>query len=76
MEKLYYQKALAPTVLVVAAVSRFHDGKGDWAAYIDAVKGHSHDSEFIYVVKNGTKLSHELASFLFPDLAQKYTWRV
>ena len=65
-------RAFGPRVLVVATVT---EGVNHWAAYIDAVPGISHKNERQAVAENGIKIHREIAEFLFPDLAQKYTWR-
>jgi hypothetical protein len=54
--------ALAKHVLVVAV----DDESGEWAAYIDAVKGRNHETESEEVARTGTKLPKEIAEILFP----------
>jgi len=56
-------KALDSRVIVVAVEGY----AGDWAAYIGAVEGRDHEEEWKEVERNGTKLSRELAEFLFPE---------
>ena len=51
-----------------------HDGTL-WTAYIGAVPGERHEEEYKSVMENGTKLSKNLATYLFPELAEKYEWR-
>ena len=63
--------ALDCRVLVVAAEGYC----GDWAAYIGAVEGNSHDEEWEDVLHHGAKLPEKVAVVLFPDFAEKYTWR-
>jgi len=70
MRKAYNYKALGQRVLAVAVVNYRDDAKSevfDWAAYIDAVPGESHDNEYIKVSEYGSKLSPELGLFLFPE---------
>lgn len=55
-------KPLDTHVIVVAA----EGGAGEWAAYIGAVPGKKHADEWQEVLRHGTKLSRELAEFLFP----------
>ena len=50
-------------VLVVAK----EGGYGDWAAYVGAVPGENHRTEWPEVSINGSKLSEELVRLLFPD---------
>ena len=63
--------ALDCRVLAVASEGYF----GDWSAYIGAVAGLNHDKEWKDVLDHGAKLSEEVAKILFPDFAEKYTWR-
>ena len=56
-------KALDCRVLVVAVEGYAHD----WAAYIGAVEGKNHNEEVEEVARHGSKLSRELAEFLFPQ---------
>lgn len=65
-------RALDRQVLIVAVVNTI---VGDWSAYIGAVPGECHEDEYEEVAAYGTKLSKELATVLFPDLAKKYKWR-
>jgi hypothetical protein len=41
--------------------------EGTWAAYIDAVAGVNHDYEKDVVLRNGDKLTEELAIAIFPE---------
>ena len=61
-EKRKDWKALDRRVLVVAVEGYAHD----WAAYIGAVEGKNHVEEVEEVARHGSKLSRELAEFLFP----------
>lgn len=63
---------LATEVLVVASVNV---PVGDWAAYIDAVHGESHEKEWHNVKRMGSKLSQHIAEAIFPELKEKYRWR-
>ena len=65
-------KALSARVLVVATVN---EHVGDWASYIDAVPGQCHELEFEEVAHTGAKVSKDLATLLFPTIAEKYRWR-
>ena len=47
----------------------------DWAAYIGAVKGDDHATEWQEVLKHGTKLRKDIAEVIFPWWAKNYTWR-
>lgn len=47
----------------------------DWAAYIGAVEGVNHTSEWQHVADFGTKLPQEVAEVLFPTFAKRFTWR-
>ena len=64
-------KALDIHVLVVASEGYC----GDWAAYIGAVDGDSHDFEWQEVLDHGSKLSEKVAEVLFPDFAKEFSWR-
>lgn len=55
-------RALGRQVLVVAVPGQI----GDWAAYIGAVPGVSHEKEVGEVAMHGDKLTKALASILFP----------
>lgn len=46
----------------------------DWAAYIGVIK-YSHEKESPMVALNGTKISHEIAKIMFPDVENNYIWR-
>lgn len=47
---------------------------GDWAAYIGAVEGESHEHEWREVKAHGTKLRREVAELLFPEF-KGLNWR-
>ncbi len=47
---------------------------GDWAAYIGAIPGFDHDSEWQAVYKHGSKLPENLAKILFPEF-HDLEWR-
>jgi len=68
-------RALDKRVLVVACVTKFPDGGGDWAAYIGAVAGTRHSDEWEEVRAYGSKLYEGFAALLFPEFAKKYRWR-
>ena len=70
MPRIEY-KALAQRVLAVAV----EGNAGDWSAYIDAVPGNRHDDEYLEVKDNGEKLPEAVAKILFPDWANRFTWR-
>ena len=63
--------SLASRVLAVATLGDIED----WTAYVDAVRGESHDNEVMEVTKYGEKLPFEIAKILFPEIAAKYKWR-
>ncbi len=71
-EKIVRRIALSKRVLAIAIVN---DEIKDWAAYIDAVPGVSHDREKDEVGRTGTKLSFQLAKVLFPEVARDHKWR-
>jgi len=71
MDKQIRYKALDMKVLVVAVEGAVKD----WACYIGAVKGENHEREFMQVAQHGTKISEKMATMLFPDFANKFTWR-
>jgi hypothetical protein len=71
-EKIIQKCSLDKRVIAVAIVN---DEIKDWAAYIDAVPGVSHDREKDEVGRTGTKLSYQLAKVLFPGVAREYKWR-
>jgi len=64
--------ALAQKVL---AVAKSNDDIGDWAAYIDAVPGDDHETEYMNVARHGDKLPENVAKLLFPGFTEKYKWR-
>lgn len=43
---------------------------GDWAAYIGAVPGNSHENEWPEVAASGSKLPESVANALFPHFAR------
>ena len=49
--------------VIVAAQTRI---EGTWKAYISAVPGISHETEFDSVLRNGTEISEHIARVLFP----------
>lgn len=65
-------KALACKVIAVASVNT---DVGDWAVYVDAVPGIKHSDEWEAVARVGDKVSEGVAAALWPDLAEKYTYR-
>jgi hypothetical protein len=56
-------KPLDRKVLVVAKEGSI----GDWACYIGAVDGQSHESEYTNVLQFGSKLPQSIAEILFPS---------
>ncbi len=64
-EPMYDRIALGRQVLVVA-VTRV---EGKWAAYIGAVPGTYHDTEWRAVRENGDKLQEVIARAIFPTWA-------
>ncbi|GAG81689.1 unnamed protein product [marine sediment metagenome] len=62
MKRRIQYKALDSKVLVVAKEGH----AGDWAAYIGAVPGYSHDAEWREVASDGSKLPESVARILFP----------
>jgi len=64
--------ALNSRVLAVAIVNIL---AGDWSAYVGAVEGMSHKTEFQSVADTGSKLQYELAKIMFPTVATRYRWR-
>lgn len=71
MEKRVSIIALDSKVLVVAVEGTVLD----WAAYIGAVQGEDHDSEWQQVRDHGSKLTKEIAEFLFPEFAKEFAYR-
>ncbi len=63
--------ALSPRVLCVALKGEVDD----WAAYVDAVAGHSHVNEAEEVARRGAKIPRWMAERLFPSMAKAYSWR-
>ena len=47
----------------------------DWAAYVGATMGDSHEREFQDVARRGTKLPYGVARVLFPDFDRDFIWR-
>ena len=70
--KNFMYRVLDTKVIAVAVVTK---GTDDWSAYIGAVEGKHHDSEWRKVAEKGSKITHDLARILFPDFNRKYTWR-
>ena len=65
-------RVLDTKVIAVAA----QGGRGDdWSAYIGAVAGKNHDSEWKKVLEEGSKLNQKIAEALFPLWAETYQWR-
>jgi len=62
--KIITHKALACHVLAVAVEGEIND----WAAYIDAVDGVSHEREAQRVIAGGMKLPVSVAGAIFPAL--------
>jgi len=65
-ERKVVWKALDQKVIVVA-VEGYAD---DWAAYIGAVKGEDHETEWEEVKDHGSKLAREVAELLFPQFRE------
>jgi len=63
--------ALDRKVLTVAIEGEVED----WAAYIGAVPGNSHQHESEEVARHGTKLPFDVAKALFPDFHRRFRWR-
>lgn len=57
--------------VIAVAVEGTH---GDWAAYVGAVAGLSHEREWKRVAESGCKLKREVAEVLFPDF-KGLEWR-
>lgn len=71
-ENIVAIRALSRKVLTVAVVN---ERIKDWAAYIDAVPGKSHENEKQEVSQTGEKLPYEIAKLIFPQIASDYKWR-
>jgi hypothetical protein len=56
-------RALDRQVLAVAVPGAI----GDWAVYVGAVTGHSHEREAAEVASEGAKQTRAVAAFLFPQ---------
>jgi len=74
-KSIYYMYSFATKVLAVAKVNIFRNTDEsnvwktrDWAAYIDAVPGESHQREMQEVARVGSKLPKTVAEIIFPDL--------
>lgn len=63
-EAYFTYTALARDVLAVAVPGGAY---GDWAVYIGAVPGKSHEREVDKVTRDGEKQSKRMAAFLFPQ---------
>jgi hypothetical protein len=72
MHEILVTRALANKVLVVAVIN---EDIRDWAAYIDAVPGKSHEQEKAEVARVGNKIPYEIAKILFPQIASEFQWR-
>ncbi len=68
MRKEIRQNALAQKVLAVAVLKYDNEVLFDWAVYIDAVPGISHNAEAERVVGDGCKQPQRIAEVLFPDV--------
>ncbi len=70
--KIIGKHPLATNILCVAT----EGGALDWTAYIGVVQGTDHGKgEQESVARNGEKLPKNLATLLFPDIAERLTWR-
>lgn len=65
-------RALDSKVIVVASAQEPIE---EWSAYIGAVPGEDHDTEYMEVKRYGSKLPHNLAALMFPNFEEKYRWR-
>lgn len=61
--KAYSWVALDSKVIAVAVEGEIRD----WSAYIGAVPGKKHESEYEDVALHGSKLSKNIAEAIFPD---------
>ncbi len=72
-ESHYYRIVpLDSRILVVASVNKKVE---QWAAYIGICYGHKHETEWRDIKSWGTKLDQHIAEAMFPELAEKYSWR-
>lgn len=62
-EPAVIRREMATRVLAVARTRI----EGAWTAYVDAVPGYDHGTEFHQVLSNGTKLTYAVASAHFPE---------
>ncbi len=67
-------RKLGKTVLIVAKANIYNGNAEDWAAYIGNIEK-DREKEWRQVHDHGDKISRSLARFLFPDFAERYTWR-
>ena len=74
MKEVIDYKPLSMKVLAVS-VARYRDDGTlfDWAAYVDAVEGQSHEREYKRVAEVGSKLPKDVAVLLFGLNADR--WR-
>lgn len=69
--KEYRYVALDVNVLIVAI-----ETVGiDWAAYVGAVPGICHESEYMSVADSGTKVTEEMGKLFFGSIARRLPWR-
>jgi len=68
--KMIDWKTLDQHVIAVAVEGAI----GDWAAYIGAVPGKRHSTEWQDVLTNGSKLPRKVAEILFPEF-KHLLWR-
>ena len=69
-EKRMRYTRLGHNVIAVA----WEGNNKDWAAYIDAVPGISHQAEVEHVMRHGDKLQEKVARVLFPEF-RDLAWR-
>ncbi|MDP2362684.1 MAG: hypothetical protein Q8M94_02820 [Ignavibacteria bacterium] len=70
--KIIGKHPLATNILAVAT----EGGAEDWTAYIGVVPGINHGKEEQEsVARTGEKLPKDIATLLFPDIAERLTWR-
>jgi len=67
MEEKHIWQTLDSKVLAVATINYNNSIVFDWAAYIGAVPGITHQFEYESVAKEGSKLSKKLAAIIFPN---------
>lgn len=69
--RVYRHVTLDPNVLLVA----IETVGVDWAAYIGAVPGISHEAEYMSVADSGTKVTEEMGKLFFGSIARRLPWR-